>query len=185
MTDKKTMSCFPQASAFLFELWNPRGLLVWVVHQERKRKQRLVVMLLGRGSDLTFHWHRITGWLLHISACAALIVECDRTKIVHYIDCLGLHYHHIALWSKIRPQYLWDIRTAFNWMQARSWRLRSLSYLCCISRERERCFIARLIVWLPRRSCSNSQRTAPDCICLCNRHFVHVWSMIFAFKSDA
>lgn len=55
---------------------------------------------LWRGSLvglLTYPWHGIRGLLLCISACAALIIRCDETEIVHYIDCVGLHYHRLRI----------------------------------------------------------------------------------------
>lgn len=97
-----------------YELWVFSRTLAQAVQPARRRKQQHGMTLWrGRPSGrLTFHWHDITG-LLHISACAALIIQCDLTKIVHYFDCVGTHYHqlHIPLWSQIIPECIWDMKS--------------------------------------------------------------------------
>lgn len=61
------------------------------VRREREKNAR-TWSRLWRGSHLTFPWHSIRGLLLHISA---LIVQCDWTKIVLCINCVGLFCHQL------------------------------------------------------------------------------------------
>lgn len=107
----------------LNELWVFLAHLLELLIGQKKRNPRQGMTLpLWRGSllaRLTFPWHGITGLLLRISACAALIMQCDQTEIVHYIDCVGPHYHqlHISLFDPklhLNASEIWS--TTFNQM---------------------------------------------------------------------
>lgn len=120
--DVETINCFLEAlmvgrTPVVIRMASLACALAQAVHQGRNNTRAWCCF--RRGSHLTFHWHSIRGPLLHISACAALIVQCDETEIVHYVDCVGLHYHqlHFPLFDPklhLNASEIW--RTTFNQM---------------------------------------------------------------------
>lgn len=124
-------------------------------------------------------WHSTgtasQGLLLHVSACAALIIQCDGTEIDHQTDCVGLHYHqlHTALFDPklhLNASEIWS--TTFNQM----YRLADLTDSSYSPSPTHPASLHRQLA--DNRSRSISQRVVPVCACSCNHYFWDLWIMI-------